>query len=1001
MKKYLLPLIVFIGLALTDRAQTVVPNAQFENWQNLGQASEEPTNWNSNKTGGGNATSGPQTCFRDTSTLFGGAYCIKIKSGSTFGIVVNGSGTTGKVEAPTFTKADGYIHTIPGDPNFSSAFTGRPDSIVFWYRFVKLGSDYPRIETRLHVGNAYAPETPSNSNHPDSSVNIVARALWVGPAASQATWIRVSVPFTYVDGRIPQYILITSTSSGDQLGGTSGSTLWIDGMQTIYNPTIITNSVATGPYYVSATQGATVSVPFTMSGHFSASNTVTAQLSNASGSFASPVTIGAMVDTMSGTISATIPAGTATGTGYRIRVVSSSPALTAADNGSNITINLCSNSAAPSATQTIAANTNGNTLTVIETPTATSREWKYATTPGGPYQSFPTAQAGTTYTPNSPVAGTFYIICISSYPGGLAVTSNEVVINIVSNSIAPATSQSILVNVSGATLTVTETPTATSREWKYATASGGPYISFSTAQTGTTYTPLFVSAGTYYVVCLSLISTVTATSNEVIISVGNATITTGTVAGSPFMFSPSAPDAHVSVPYTTSGTFNSGNIFTAQLSDALGSFSTATSIGTLSSTTNGTIAAIIPHTTPAGAGYRIRVVSSTPSILGSDNGVNLVINQFQNAISPTATQTININTVGTALSVTASQTATQVWEYTTTSGSGYVYFATAQTGSSYTPLFAIPGTYYIVCKSINQYADTAKSNEVTVIVSNGTQLSTSTVAGSPYLTSPKANVQVTVNYTSNAVFNSGNTFTAQLSDASGSFSNPFTIGQVTSTTISPITAQIPNAAAAGMGYRIRVISSNPALTGTDNGANLDIVPFQISVASLTTQNIHTHYNGTPITITETQPAVREWAYTANLGSQYSSFSPRETTSTYAPNFPQAATYYVICNSVNSWMDTITTVNIAINVTDSVSGINELSEAAVKLYWNNGKLIADLRDAPLSGLSLELMNISGQIILSTPLREKEVTAIPMDIASGVYVFHILSKERSLSGKIVKQ
>jgi hypothetical protein len=34
-----------------------------------------------------------------------------------------------------------------------------------------------------------------------------------------------------------------------------------------------------------------------------------------------------------------IPGGTAQGTGYRIRVISSNPALTGADNGTNVTIN--------------------------------------------------------------------------------------------------------------------------------------------------------------------------------------------------------------------------------------------------------------------------------------------------------------------------------------------------------------------------------------------------------------------------------------------------------------------------------------------------------------------------------------------------------------------------------------------------------------------------------------------------------------------------------------
>jgi hypothetical protein len=77
--------------------------------------------------------------------------------------------------------------------------------------------------------------------------------------------------------------------------------------------------------------------------------------------------IGSTTATASGTISASIPAGTLAGTGYRVRVVTSTPALTSANNGVNLTIINVSNSIAPTATQNIAAGQNGTLLTVTET----------------------------------------------------------------------------------------------------------------------------------------------------------------------------------------------------------------------------------------------------------------------------------------------------------------------------------------------------------------------------------------------------------------------------------------------------------------------------------------------------------------------------------------------------------------------------------------------------------------------------------------------------------
>jgi gliding motility-associated-like protein len=118
-----------------------------------------------------------------------------------------------------------------------------------------------------------------------------------------------------------------------------------------------------------------------------------------------------------------------------------------------------------------------------------------------------------------------------------------------------------------------------------------------------------------------------------VVSTGN-TVTTGTITGSPF-----CACATVSVPFTSTGTFTAGNVYTAQLSDASGSFAAPVSIGTLNSTANsGTISATIPCNTPTGTGYRIRVIASAPSTTGTDNGVNITVNAPP--VAPTASVTV-------------------------------------------------------------------------------------------------------------------------------------------------------------------------------------------------------------------------------------------------------------------------------------------------------------------------------------------------------------------------
>lgn len=105
-----------------------------------------------------------------------------------------------------------------------------------------------------------------------------------------------------------------------------------------------------------------------------------------------------------------------------------------------------------------------------------------------------------------------------------------------------------------------------------------------------------------------------ATSTVTVIS---ATITTATITPTTYCVG----DA-VTVTFT-SNTVLSGT-YTAQLSDVAGSFSAPVNIG---SSSTATILATVPNSTPTGSGYRIRVVNIGNTIVGSDNGSDLTINQ--------------------------------------------------------------------------------------------------------------------------------------------------------------------------------------------------------------------------------------------------------------------------------------------------------------------------------------------------------------------------------------
>jgi len=122
-----------------------------------------------------------------------------------------------------------------------------------------------------------------------------------------------------------------------------------------------------------------------------------------------------------------------------------------------------------------------------------------------------------------PISSTFYlkIVVSGTFGSPSQLQLNNFKIDAIlssgsSVSITPTANQNIGIGVNGTTLTANESPSAaSSREWMSSTTPGSGYTSFSPVETGTTYTPNFASAGTYYVVCESDFSGTLEISNEV------------------------------------------------------------------------------------------------------------------------------------------------------------------------------------------------------------------------------------------------------------------------------------------------------------------------------------------------------------------------------------------------------------------------------------------------------------------------------------------------------
>jgi len=241
--------LIFLG-AFSAFGQQQITNGDFESWGNPSPGNaDEPTSWYSNKTGSSVASIGPQTCFKETTDPHSGTACVRIETKYYILAVVNGNMTTGIVNAPSQNKAEGYIGTVKHNSTSDQrrmAFTGRPDSLVGWYKYTQATSgtgasaEKGKVRAILHSGDFFDPEAPVNGNHMDLSANKIGEADFFTDAANTTQWKRFSVPFNYVKGDVPAFIMINTTSSENQLttapgSSGTGSKMWLDDLKVIYN----------------------------------------------------------------------------------------------------------------------------------------------------------------------------------------------------------------------------------------------------------------------------------------------------------------------------------------------------------------------------------------------------------------------------------------------------------------------------------------------------------------------------------------------------------------------------------------------------------------------------------------------------------------------------------------------------------------------------------------------------------------------------------------------
>ena len=255
--------VLFSGKAVRNNNYALV-NGGFEGaWSN-----NEPAGWHSFATATGDLASMvqgntyqfvPSTDVRPGTT---GAQSALISSEMIVGQKANGNCTNGQINAGSMTPNDvagNYNFSDPKNTGFNTPFQGRPDSIVFWAKYMPADKNPNNEVNKARVSAIITTNARyQDPEHPDSVYTDmkIAAAVMNYSATAEMGWQRISVPFAYYPNNLdkqPAYILTTFTTNQIPGGGSSynagGSifnpinvvdTVYLDDVELVYNKRLTT-----------------------------------------------------------------------------------------------------------------------------------------------------------------------------------------------------------------------------------------------------------------------------------------------------------------------------------------------------------------------------------------------------------------------------------------------------------------------------------------------------------------------------------------------------------------------------------------------------------------------------------------------------------------------------------------------------------------------------------------------------------------------------------------
>ena len=242
---------VSFGDELVTGAGYHIPNGDFELWHTSSGNYAEPNAWHSFESASGSLAALAGHHIEKSSAGRDGSACARIYATSIFGIVANGTMTTGRMNAGSMSATDKANHAYidmsltdvdgNGDP-FYVALGSRPDSLVLWMQFNqgKANADHPYATVSAVITDGTRYQDPEDVAY----TNVVARAADATIAVTGQQWRRVSIPFEYTDNGVePRAILITVSTNADPGQGSGGDEVLVDDLTLVYNSRLAALSI--------------------------------------------------------------------------------------------------------------------------------------------------------------------------------------------------------------------------------------------------------------------------------------------------------------------------------------------------------------------------------------------------------------------------------------------------------------------------------------------------------------------------------------------------------------------------------------------------------------------------------------------------------------------------------------------------------------------------------------------------------------------------------------